>query len=510
MYMGNTNTYEQYEKRLLFKFIKTCIFSLLGISNQVKNNFDIDTNYKEIECTNYAFTQNGNTYFGAKGKNFAFFIEENIKNNVNWCNKILEVFFKTIHCNSTLFSDDKTLLYYYDSTDQSKSYISLAKSYTSKYEKQLFDFIIERGIINWIVPSQKVPTLRIERLFSILENWSKKTYEGHNVCFGILLNTDFCKDSKVDEKVYSDSFLDFLEEEYSATLSDGISSMIEININCEFKGYVSLTNDDTIKECKLKDSVLPYRFAQIIKANVIKNKIGIFLLQNGDVIIAKNEKIIFIKRNGKWLNFQYSSFEKIVREKLLKKEGVIISKLLQHCFATCLDVSLSHTGGIIAIVDLDSKEENKERFYSIISKIDNLSSNITEEKLFNDEIKQNKKEVDFDGDEKRRKDLRKRITKRKMLLSLLDKYKHNANILYTKIDRKLRTELTGMDGASIVDINGNVIAFGAIIKNDAGSSGGGRGAAAKALSCFGGFAIKISTDGYIEVFVNKILIYSIK
>jgi len=28
-------------------------FSLLGISNQIKNNFDIDNNYKEIESINY-------------------------------------------------------------------------------------------------------------------------------------------------------------------------------------------------------------------------------------------------------------------------------------------------------------------------------------------------------------------------------------------------------------------------------------------------------------------------
>lgn len=64
VYMSNTNTYEQYEKRLLFKFVKTCIFSLLGISNQIKNNFDINNNYKEIECINYVFTQNEkNVYF---------------------------------------------------------------------------------------------------------------------------------------------------------------------------------------------------------------------------------------------------------------------------------------------------------------------------------------------------------------------------------------------------------------------------------------------------------------
>lgn len=51
--------------------------------------------------------------------------------------------------------------------------------------------------------------------------------------------------------------------------------------------------------------------------------------------------------------------------------------------------------------------------------------------------------------------------------------------------------------------------FGAIIKNNSGSSGGGRGAAAKKLSQFG-FAVKISTDGYIEMYVDGVEIYAVK
>ena len=66
-----------------------------------------------------------------------------------------------------------------------------------------------------------------------------------------------------------------------------------------------------------------------------------------------------------------------------------------------------------------------------------------------------------------------------------------------------------MDGATILDENGYVISFGAIIQNDSGSSGGGRGAAARKLSYYG-LAIKISTDGYIEVYVNGEIKYRMK
>ena len=66
-----------------------------------------------------------------------------------------------------------------------------------------------------------------------------------------------------------------------------------------------------------------------------------------------------------------------------------------------------------------------------------------------------------------------------------------------------------MDGATILNKKGDILAVGAIIQNESGSYGGGRGAAAKRLSKYG-MAIKISTDGYIEVYINENLKYKIK
>ena len=103
-----------------------------------------------------------------------------------------------------------------------------------------------------------------------------------------------------------------------------------------------------------------------------------------------------------------------------------------------------------------------------------------------------------------KKDITKRLTKRIFVKKILKSSKFN------EMDRKKRAELIGLDGACIIDLDGNIISFGAIITNDAGSSGGGRGAAAKKLSNYDGFAVKISTDGYIEVFSELKKIYSIK
>ena len=72
---------------------------------------------------------------------------------------------------------------------------------------------------------------------------------------------------------------------------------------------------------------------------------------------------------------------------------------------------------------------------------------------------------------------------------------------FHELNRKLRQELVGMDGATIVDYDGTIVAIGAIIKIEAGSTGGGRLAATKTLSRYG-VSIKISTDGVMQGFVN--------
>ena len=57
-----------------------------------------------------------------------------------------------------------------------------------------------------------------------------------------------------------------------------------------------------------------------------------------------------------------------------------------------------------------------------------------------------------------------------------------------------------MDGATIIDFDGTIVAVGAILKIEAGSTGGGgRLAATKGLSKYG-VSIKISQDGIMQGF----------
>ena len=65
-----------------------------------------------------------------------------------------------------------------------------------------------------------------------------------------------------------------------------------------------------------------------------------------------------------------------------------------------------------------------------------------------------------------------------------------------------RESIVAMDGATILDYRGKIIAAGAIVQVEAGSEGGGRLAATKTLAKYGQ-AIKISNDGEIRGFKQK-------
>jgi DNA integrity scanning protein DisA with diadenylate cyclase activity len=62
--------------------------------------------------------------------------------------------------------------------------------------------------------------------------------------------------------------------------------------------------------------------------------------------------------------------------------------------------------------------------------------------------------------------------------------------------------LARVDGATIVDRNGRLLAFGAIVHSFESGSEGARTAAARALSTRVSVAIAVSQDGPITVFVD--------
>lgn len=487
-------------------FIKNLIFPLLGMSEEEISFSSKSITLTEIPLITTSDSSDKNIFYSINGKAIIFDYSKLINEPY-----LLEVEFQNQP------DDEIYRLFSY----LLKSYCLYGRDSDGKYIKNALiservnELILQKGLFSYMLNDKDFKNVSIDKLFKCIQRWSEKTYEGHNVCYGFLINLNIennKKPIKLDSEAYG-NFIDFIGEEYSAVFTDGITSIVEIDQDCDFIEYHSTLNGDVKLPKNLDGVMLPIRFAQIIYENVIKEKIGLFLLTNGDIIFAKDQSIAFVRRGGKWLNFSSKAFYDIVSSYTKKK--AIKKEIVQAIYCSCLDISFAHSGGLIAVVDT-SKNEWIEDFNKIdnpiVTKMDALSDDDFEHfpNTLDDLYKIEKQKIDNKNEIESIKknlydDLNKRLTKKRYLLQILKENKY-----FPSIDRKLRADLSGLDGAIILDMDGNIIACGAIIANKSGSSGGGRGSAARTLSNYGGFAIKISTDGYIEAFVEESRIYSIK
>lgn len=445
-------------------FIENYLLRLLGIVE-----YKLENDIRELEFDRGSVILEGKSLlFSASGWNLFYTkCEQEVpEDNIKLANRVVESFFKM--------------------SEYKRTSLQRQNNFSNVQRDTIYNMAIQKGICSWIVNHSE--NENIEKLFYMLEKWAVKTYEGKNVTLGFIVN--LTEKSKFDNRF--GTWLTFMEDDSVAVLTDSIHSVIELDENCNYLRHLSISNIDKIDSCELNYRV-PLRFMHIIQNYVKENKVGIFLLNNGDIILAKNQQVCFVKRNLQWLNFSYEAFYNAL-ETFLGRYPLVEENLIKDVFASVLDISFSHTGGIISFVGEPWEESSQPDDFekNVLHKCDNLLLNITCNELYQELI-----------GEIGESELKKRLLKRNVILNLTN------GKSFSKIDRKLRCELMSLDGACIISGNGLVQSFGAIIQNDSGSSGGGRGAAAKKLSAYG-MAVKISTDGYIELYINRILKYAIK
>lgn len=299
-----------------------------------------------------------------------------------------------------------------------------------------YDDIIERsidiGVMKYIFKDGYEKYLS---LYNNLIQWKDRTYENKYVCFGIEI--DFNETSK------NININDVIREDFIAPIGDGISTYLKVDRNLNFIGYATYLNEE-------ENSLLPIRFSTIVERS---QSIFIILTRQGDLLLIKDGELKFSKKGKYWIHYNHENFIK----RLTATVKIQNHELKRKVYESCLDVSFSKTGGIIAILRGKSgytkptytPEEYKNN-PSLKYKEDFLNAIIYKKKFFN-------------------------------------------------TDRLIRKELLGIDGSLIIDASGDYHGIGIITKVPGGSVGGGRTAAAVALSKYG-LAIKISSDGYIQLF----------
>ncbi len=341
-----------------------------------------------------------------------------------------------------------------------------------EFIKNVEDYVIEKAICKALTDNNQT----LQTLLTEISSWSNRTYEGRKTQFGFLLcNKKSGKQSNPNLHINK-----FLKNDFSALLSDGENTCLEISSDGYLMDYITLPKNSE------QGLLVPYQ--QLRMASVCKGKrVGVCLLTEGDILLIKEQQLLFAKRNGKWISF---SHEEIIG-KLAERSGEV-EEVRRSIYLSAIDTSFARNGGCIVHVNNSDK-------YNVLKHVDiadvlykDCYEYLVQESInhsFFYELKAEPETVDtfeqfiFHSE----------CTKTANLIKIINGKK------FHELDRKLRQELLAIDGATIIDYEGNIVAVGAIIKIEAGSSGGGRLAAAKTLSNYG-ISIKVSADGSLSGF----------
>lgn len=340
----------------------------------------------------------------------------------------------------------------------------------SSYKKRALNLAYELGICEWLTQSEKDAVV-LHTVITQIINWSCRTYEGKKVPFGIVINfNENANNNNAD-------YLKFLNNDSSAVFTDGIFSGILLDKKGRVLSFLTRNSItcDTVNE--KKQIFVPYQFEDIAK-HCSGSAVGVIALKNGEIILIKDQAIVFAKRGNKWINFNwrrvYHSLRPYFQKELSLAEDDIYVRI-QELYCTMLDVSFAHSGGCIAII-IPDKEKSDDVKKIIKERIDLCSKG------------EFPKGISAESKEKM------------TIMSYLLSYKTSEMQSFFNIERVLRKEIIGLDGATVISLNGSFYCAGSIVAVTSGnSSGGGRTAAAKKLSILG-VGIKISEDGYIEAF----------
>lgn len=233
-------------------------------------------------------------------------------------------------------------------------------------------------------------------------------------------------------------------EDFARALSNGFDSMYLCSSNARVFNIASLPTPRVV-------GYAPNRLGPIADWCNNEQRVAVVLNRSGEVLVFKDRRLQFAKRRGSW---RYYAHETVV-----SRLRVGTKSLRRAVYESCIDVSFGRAGGCLAVLAAGKSKRLARKVH--------LGDLITDQKHT-------------------RTRLVSRVTGRP----------------FQRLDRRLRQQLLSMDGAVVLKHSGEILAAGSIIKVPSGSTGGGRTAAARALSSLG-LGIKISADGPITGFQNR-------
>lgn len=326
---------------------------------------------------------------------------------------------------------------------------ALEKKLPIFYQNTIAEKCLEYGILKNVAQGY---SRVLNHLFSIINYWQNRTYEGNKVAFSLKISREDLRANSKSALYLKDSLYG---EDFFASISNGLNDCIVFDAN------LNIVRHDDLLVNTTGEFFAPCRLAGLCEAS--DNAVILALTRANEILIFANKSLSYAKRNGKWTIYNHDT---TIKQLAGGTRKTISTEVRKNMYLSALDVSFSKTGGLLACID----KKNVAKATA----------------LFMDDLI-------CDSPKKERTSVFKQLVDGKK---------------FQDLSRTLRMELLAIDGATIIDSDGKILAIGAIVKLDGGSSSGGRKAATVALSKYG-TAIKISNDSYIEGYREGLSLFKI-
>lgn len=315
--------------------------------------------------------------------------------------------------------------------------------FTSDYKQELVEGVIERAIARTL---DKNCWTTIKQVLDMYGGWSSQTYEGNRIAHNIgidLAATAPDKERVVLSEYQSRDFLRLTGSSRDCLLVVGGTGNV-----------IGLDPLEDIEETELEEGFQnsPSSMARIA-AWAKKGRVAVSLTRNGEILVFRYNKLFYARRRGAWSYYPHV----YIRNNALKQEYCKpIKEVRIAVYQTALDMAYNRKGACIGIVE-------QARLGGWLPTPNRLHS-------------------------------------RKPAPDTLFYKAIIGNTPFQDLPREIRAELCSIDGATIIDPDGKVLAVGAILKTGGNpEGGGGRTAAARTIAKYG-LGLKVSNDGYSTLF----------
>lgn len=270
------------------------------------------------------------------------------------------------------------------------------------------------------------------------------TYEGQSISINVALDLGLASSSPAFANLH-----EYAKSDWYAVLGSGAATGILVN---QEGGVVEIVDLHELMATTpiAPDSLYPDAFRYLGRwAEDSDDRIALSLTRTRELLIQAEGSLRYIFRSGRWRSLPLAN----AAYKAWSHGARIAPPVKKAVLASAIDASLAHHGACLAVI---------------------APGHVTAFNTAN-------------------------------VVAAADRWPSSARSAmfgssnFLSLTRRQRVELLSMDGATVLDRNGEILAAGAIVKVPGGSSGGGRLAATRALATFGA-ALKISQDGPIRLF----------